>query len=75
MEHRGWTFELRQNPASKMQDYHIAVLCNINNNRRRKLRQWVAALANGDEEATMEDGSFLPLPDGGAVAPDAPEWL
>ena len=37
MEHRGWALEVPPNSHSKMRDYNGAVLCDINNGRRRNL--------------------------------------
>ena len=60
MEHRGWTFALPQNSDSKTQAYRIADRCNIQVDRRRKLKQYVAPQANDDEEVTLRDGTVLP---------------
>ena len=73
-ERRGWTFGPPQNSDQKMRDYGRAVLRNIKNDRRRNLRQWVAPQSQNDEKAQSKDGPILPPPDGGEIAPDAPEW-
>ena len=73
-EHRGWTFALPQNSGSEMQAYRAAVLCNINNDRRRNLRPRVAPQAHGDEEVTLKVGTVLPPLEEDVITPDAPNW-
>ena len=73
-ERRGWPLDLPNNSDRKSPDYRRPLLCNINNDHRRNLRQWVAPQANDGEEVRPPDGTALTSPRVGEIAPEAPKW-
>ena len=68
-----WPLDLPPNSGKEMQDYHRAVLCNINNDYRRNLRQRAAPQANSNEEVKLADGPALDPPGKDEIIPEAPE--
>ena len=74
MQHRDWTPNLPPNSDKKMQESPPAVLCRINNDYRRNIRQWAAPKSTSDEEVARADGTVLALPGEDARVPEAPEW-
>ena len=57
-----------------MREYHRAVLCAINNDHRRNLRERGAPQANNDEEVKLADRAVMPPSGEGRMAPAVPEW-
>ena len=74
IERHRWALHIPPNSDKKMQDCNCAVLCNINKDNRRDLRQRAAPQGISDEEVMLADGTALDPPGDGEIVPEAPEW-